>query len=252
MKRKIFHFVIGGDLAVQTARHKAWKKYLNSFEKNYVEIKRMCTDLEKCGVKNSQLIPNFKNLNKKENRAIMHQPFSVCTFSRICREKGIEDAIDAVKKVNADGIIRYKLTIFGNVEDDYKEKFGKLQKEFPNYITYGGVIPYDSSVDTLCDFFLLLFPTYHQNEGLPGTLIDAAFASLPVIASDWKYNRDIIENYKNGRLFPVHDVEALSAILMHYSKRPEEIYAMHDNCKNKAEEYLPLNALKPFFEDLKK
>lgn len=250
-KKKIYHFVIGGNLAEQAQQHKTWKKYLNSFEKNYVEMKRMCMDLEKCGVNNSQLIPNFKNLSKKENRAVMQPPFSVCTFSRICKEKGIEEAIDAVKKVNMDGIIRYKLTIYGNIEDNYKERFETLKEEFPDYITYGGVVPYNSSVDVLCDFFLLLFPTCHQNEGLPGTLIDAAFAGLPVIASDWNFNSDIIEDYKNGRLFPPHDVNALSSILMYYSEHPREVGNMQEECKRKAEEYLPLNALKPFFDDVK-
>ena len=59
------------------------------------------------------------------------------------KEKGIEDAVKAVRTINeAAGSIIYTLNIYGQVDENYKEKFQKLTLDFPNYISYGGCVPF--------------------------------------------------------------------------------------------------------------
>ena len=97
------------------------------------------------------------------------------------REKGIEDAVNAVVSVNTDlGVQAFSLDIYGQVDGAQIEWFESLQKKFPSYIRYGGLVPYDKSVDVLKDYFALLFPTYYEGEGFAGTLIDAYSAGVPV------------------------------------------------------------------------
>lgn len=60
----------------------------------------------------------------------------------------------------------------------------------------------------LADVFV--FPT--SLEGLPGVLIEAAFAKLPIIASDIKPNLEIITN-QTGSIFPLGDVNALTRLM---------------------------------------
>lgn len=49
------------------------------------------------------------------------------------KEKGIEDAIDAVKTVNSRlGRTVYTLDIFGQVDKDYEERFSEL-KNIPRF-----------------------------------------------------------------------------------------------------------------------
>ena len=49
------------------------------------------------------------------------------------KEKGVEDAIEAVKGVNkAIGKEGYTLDIYGQVDEKYKERFEELKKIFPN------------------------------------------------------------------------------------------------------------------------
>ncbi len=110
------------------------------------------------------------------------------------KEKGIEDAVNAVENVNQKyGRTVFSLDIYGQIDDGYREKFEALQKQFPPYINYSGLISFDKSVETPKDYFALLFPTYYNGEGFAGTLIDAMAAGTPVIASDWKCNGEVVK-----------------------------------------------------------
>ena len=83
-----------------------------------------------------------------------------------------------------------------------------LFRSFPKYVSYGGKVPFDKSVDILKNYFALLFPTYYDGEGFAGTLIDAFSAGVPVIASDWKYNAEIV-NEKVGIVYSAKDRKAV-------------------------------------------
>lgn len=41
-------------------------------------------------------------------------------------------------------------------------------------------------------YFVLLFPTYYENEGFARTLIDAYSAEVPVIVTDRRYNSELV------------------------------------------------------------
>ena len=51
---------------------------------------------------------------------------------------------------------------------------------------------------TLVNYDLMLFPTRYYTEGLPGTIIDAYIANLPVIATEWKHAREFIKDGETG------------------------------------------------------
>ena len=161
----------------------------------------------------------------------------LCTFSRVMREKGIEDAVNAVVSVNtALGIQAFSLDIYGQVDGAQTEWFDLLQKEFPPYIRYGGLVPFDKSVDVLKCYFALLFPTYYEGEGFAGTLIDAYSAGVPVIASNWKYNAELV-NEDVGYVYPTMDNTALIALLTEAAVNPTKLLGKKQNCLIEAEKY---------------
>ena len=96
--------------------------------------------LEKRGFFNVVVLYNFKELNVVSPGNIMYpksEPYKLCTFSRVMKEKGIEDAIDAVRSVNAHfGRTVYTLDIFGQVDAGYEERFSELKKSFTSKISY--------------------------------------------------------------------------------------------------------------------
>ncbi|WP_418792194.1 glycosyltransferase [Phosphitispora sp. TUW77] len=253
-KKKIHHVVIGGNLVELMKRNSSWEKYLNAFEGNYVETHSLQENLKVLGVNNVLVLTNFKKLPVIEEKVLFdeyNEPFKLCTFSRVMKEKGIEDAINAVKKINneAERII-YTLDIYGQVDNNYVDAFNNIIKNAPDFIQYKGIVPFDKSVNVLKNYFMLLFLTYFDGEGFPGTLIDAFASGLPVIASDWHYNREIIQNDKTGKIVPVHDIDALIDVLKCYSENSQQVLDMKKNCIREAYKYMPDYALLPLLEHL--
>ena len=73
---------------------------------------------------------------KKENLKMkFSKPYHICTFSRVMKEKGIENIVNVVKKINKKEVL-YTLDIYGPVDNKYRDDFEKLQNSFPNYIKY--------------------------------------------------------------------------------------------------------------------
>ena len=163
------------------------------------------------------------------------------------KEKGIEDAVNAVNKINKLENRRvFILDIYGQIDKNQEEWFEKLQSRFPDFIRYGGLIPYDKSTDVLKNYFALLFPTYYEGEGFAGTLIDAMAAGVPVIASDWKYNKEIVEDGKTGII--MHN--SLEKELLNILQEKEQWMRMKKLCVLEAKKYLPSVALQPLIENL--
>lgn len=215
--RKLHYVVIGGWLPEFLKKRKKLTKALMSFDGIYVETNTMRKALEAQGFNDVYVMPNFKDLNiLKESELVYHhtEPYRLCTFSRVMKEKGIEDAVNAVKTVNEHfGRIVYTLDIYGQVDSAQTEWFNELKSTFPLYIKYGEFVPFDKSVEVLKNYFALLFPTYYEGEGFAGTLLDAMAAGVPVIASDWRYNPEIV-NEKTGYVYPVHDNHAFVTTLI--------------------------------------
>ena len=102
-KRKLHYVVIGGWLASVTKGKKALTKTLKKFDGIYVETTIMKKSLEEQGFSNIYLMPNCKPLEILSKDQLVFpkdEPYKLCTFSRVMKEKGMEDAINAVKAVN--------------------------------------------------------------------------------------------------------------------------------------------------------
>ena len=83
-----------------------------------------------------------------------------------------------------------------------------------------------------------------------GRWIDAFNSGLPIIATDWLYNKDLIKDGYNGLLVPIKDPESLSnAILKLYYDR-NLTYRLALNSLDKAKDYDPEIVLKDFYSDL--
>jgi glycosyltransferase involved in cell wall biosynthesis len=103
------------------------------------------------------------------------------------KKKGIEDAVDAVRFVNRRyGKTAFSLDIYGPVDPEENEWFENLKQNFPSEIRYCGCVDANKSVDVVKDYFALLFPTRFFTEGIPGTIIDAYAAGVPVISAKWE------------------------------------------------------------------
>lgn len=239
-ERKLHYVVIGGWLPefLQTRRWLA--KVLRDFDYIYVETSAMKGALEEQGFANVYVMPNCKDIKALAEEELVcpkGPPFRLCTFSRVMKEKGIEDAVEAVKAANkAAGQVVYMLDIYGQIDVKQTGWFNNLQRAFPDYIHYCGCVDADKSVEVLKNYLALLFPTYYVGEGFAGTLIDAYSAGIPVIASDWKYNAELV-NERVGCIYPTGDQTALIEILNTVAADPSIMIGKRKACIDEAGKY---------------
>ena len=166
------------------------------------------------------------------------------------REKGIEDAVQAVTSANNElGYRAFSLDIYGQVDQAQAEWFAHLRQTFPDNIRYAGIVPFDKSVDILKHYFALLFPTYYQGEGFAGTLIDAYAAGVPVIASDWKYNAELVSKAV-GVVYPTEDQIALVEILKAVAVNPTILLNKKQTCLRETKIYRPEQAIRELLKQI--
>lgn len=252
--RKLHYVVIGGWLPEFLQKRKRLAKQLKRFDGIYVETNTMKRALEEQGFTNIVVMPNCKDLKILKPQALVYpagEPYKLCTFSRVMKEKGIEDAVNAVKEVNeeADRIV-YTLDIYGQIDSGQTQWFENLQTTFPDYINYKGVVDYDKSVDVLKNYFALLFPTRFYTEGIPGTIIDAYAAGVPIISAKWESFSDIIDEGATGFGYEINNVSDLTKHLENVVYNTKCISDLKLNCLEKSRYYLPCSIVKILIEKL--
>lgn len=254
--RRLHYSVIGGWLQDLLPNHPDVMKALHTFTGIYVETKTMMDALQKLGFTNVYVVPNCKSLSiikKNDLDTSYSEPYKLVTFSRVTEKKGIGTAVDIVTILNKKyGRKVFTLDIYGPVDPDEDEKwFTELQKSFTDAITYRGNAPFDKSVEILSGYFALLFPTQYFTEGIPGTIIDAYAAGVPVIASKWKSFADVVEDGVTGLGYDFNTTTDLEEIMEKIITGPSIITDLKQGCIRKANDFLPQNAIKPLINKMK-
>lgn len=248
LKRKLFYSVIGGWLKEFLVYNPLLKRMLLKFDGIFVETTTMGKQLKEIGFNNIIIMPNFKRLSIISDdycSTTIMKPYKVCTFSRVDRKKGIEDAVKVVNDINREyGNDIYNLDIYGIVEKGQEEWFEKLKMQFNSNIKYLGLIDSEKTTEVLKNYFCLLFPTHYYTEGLPGTIIDAFSSGIPVVSSKWESFEDVIDDGVNGFGYEINDISEMKSILKRLAENPDVVLKMKSQCIKKARKYLPEEAIK--------
>jgi glycosyltransferase involved in cell wall biosynthesis len=241
-KRRLHYVVIGGWIASILDSRKWLERCLKRFHCIYVETSTVKIALEKRGFHNVAIMPNCKELTQLDSRELVYhtqEPYPLCTFSRVMREKGIEDAVCAVKRINERlGRTVYSLDIYGQVDSHQTEWFNDLMAQVPDYVRYRGMVPFDRSVEVLQEYFALLFPTKFFTEGIPGTIIDAYAAGIPVISSRWESCGDMVDE-QTGVIYEFTDEQGLENALFDTAQDPQKLNLKKTACMDRAQDFLP-------------
>ena len=247
--KRTIHIAIGGWLD-QYINKTCWKRLENNLKVILVELKSLKKSLEKEGLTNVVYFPNYRQetgeiLNIKP-KADLYKKFVF--YARIIPEKGILEAIDAINILNK-GEGRYTLDIYGPLEEKFKDEFLSKIKIIPN-ISYNGILKQGDVLTILNKYDALLFPTYYNGEGFPGTILESYMAGLPVIASDWKYNKEIIEDGKTGIICEAKNVDSIVKAVLEINNNIEKYKYMPINCKQIATMYTEEKITKILFKVL--
>jgi glycosyltransferase involved in cell wall biosynthesis len=250
--KDIRYIVVGGWLPDVLSNSRWLRDQCIQLDGIYVETQSMADRMTALGVGNVQLLPNFRwfDRNMPRNYAAARRPLRLVFCARVIKEKGIEEAIASVDRLNAnDSTPVVSLDVYGPVPESYRKRLEQLVAASASTI-YKGVLPMSEVYTTLQQYDLMLFPTYYSGEGFPGTIIDAFIAGLPVLASDWKYNPEIIEQGRTGAICRARSAEDLTRTLRHYIGAPQLLAEMRQHCIERAHEFHVEHALKGLMLDL--
>lgn len=251
---RVHYAVIGGWLPSLLEKKNLLHKTVKSIDFIYVETNTMKASLESLGI-TSVVMPNFKTLQVKSTPneiCFQDKSLPLCIFSRVMKQKGIEDAINAVVAINEkEKKTCYSLDIYGPIDPAETEWFEELIAKQPSYINYMGVVSQDKIIDTLSRYFSLLFPTRFYTEGVPGTIIDAYASDLPVIVSKWQSYKDIVEEDVTGFAYEFGNTDEFESILYQIYQNPSRINNLRENCRQYANKYSADEAIKILDERLK-
>lgn len=283
---KIFHFdivylLIGGWLPVFLEKHPRWVNKLRKIKAIFPENKTLTALLqEKYGLQNVHTMPNFRFVQpfstaesrsqtsldyaeaqkrSAESQYIPKEPlsnseeFRLVFMSRIVKEKGIETVFqiaDYFSKPETRTKYPVSIDFYGEISSKDKDFFYRM---LPHYglVQYKGVLPPNEITRILCEYDTLILPTRYPTEGVPGAIIDAYMAGIPVIVSDWVYSRDVVEHEKTGYIVSIDSKEVENYIrhIEYLSSHPQELLKMKAAAREQATKYDEKAAwaiLKPF------
>ena len=250
--KNIIYWVIGGSFANHIRNKKYPAKLYKKLSFIIVEGKSMQNILEQYDFKNVLTLPNFKKIEYIPVKKWERKEAQVCKFvflSRISPLKGCDEIIEAAKLLNKRGLEnKYTIDFYGKVDADYQSSFEGSLKDFP-HVNHKGFIDLrvKENYDELAGYDVMLFPTFLPGEGFAGILIDGFIAGLPIIATKWNLNADIVEDGKTGTIVPVHQVEALADAMEFYIKNPHMIVERGKNAQSMAMKYDMNELLTPSF-----
>ena len=244
-KGKLHYCVIGGWLPQLVKEHKKLLNDISKFNTVLVETTIMKKRLEKAGLSNIYHLRNLKRIHPVEKVENCHEPVKLCFFSRVMREKGIEDAVEAVNALNTKER-KCIFDIYGPVVEEYREDFEKLKQKFGTDIRYKGIAKPENSVKILQNYDLQLFPTRYRTEGVPGSIIDSYFSAVPVIASRWDGFEDVVKDGVTGIGFELGNTEELVEYLERLIEDKILINSMKKKCIKEAEKYTSERVIENF------
>jgi glycosyltransferase involved in cell wall biosynthesis len=245
----IVDWVIGCSLNKIVESNSVDKKFLDIARIHIVEADGIKKELiSSINISNIIVLYNFRELkplpriNKYDDGKI-HFMF----FSRITPLKGVADIMSAVLILNTNGYVdKYCIDFYGDIETEYKREFDKCISDNEN-LRFCETIQLNewSNYDILARYHYMLFPTYWPGEGFPGAIIDSYIAGVPVIASDWMYVPEFIEDGKTGRIISTHDINALVSVMKETIDGRIDCMEMSRNCQRKAYVFDSKNVLSP-------
>lgn len=245
--RQLHYSVIGSWLTDLLKKNKPLVFLLKKFDYIYVETTKMKNKLTEMGFDNVYISVNCKFLPELKSEDLKYEtaePLHVCTFSRINQAKGIGDAASVIADINKQfGKTVYLLDIYGEIEAGKENWFSSLLVQHGDNVRYCGTVDPEKSVDTIKNYFALLFPTRYTNEGIPGTVIDAYFAAVPIICSKWANYVDIVDDGITGICYEFCSTEDLKKKLIYAKDNIDAFNSMKPNCLKKSKQYTPRVAM---------
>jgi glycosyltransferase involved in cell wall biosynthesis len=163
-------------------------------------------------------------LSSKKIRNLLNIPsdaFVIGMISRLVKEKGVKEFLQAAEKIYDENNNCYFLLIGEHQEHDHAKgveaALGLARNKLRGNLILTG---YRSDIPELMSTMnLYVLPSWR--EGMPRSIIEAMTMSLPVLATDIRGSREEVIPNKTGWLVPVKSPELLAEGMILFIKNPE-------------------------------
>ncbi|HEX3663570.1 MAG TPA: glycosyltransferase family 4 protein [Acidobacteriaceae bacterium] len=168
-------------------------------------------------------------------------PVILCV-SRMIRNKGILDLIEAGSLLHAQGL-SFEIHLVGDIDLSNPSSYTReelLLLQQPEFIRWLGRRSDVADLLGRADVFCL--PTYYR-EGLPRSLVEACAAGLPVVTTDVPGCRDIVVDKVTGYLVPPRNQPALAEALRSLLEDPALRMSMGAAARKRFEEQFSMTSV---------
>lgn len=205
---------------------------------------------------------NFKNVQTLHNFRITD--FSIVSstgqksntvrlvfMARVSKMKGVETIFKLAKILNEklNNSLSVEIDFYGAIKSD-EEDFFREEIERTPLVKYKGVLQPENIHTTLSAYDVLLLPTRYFTEGLPGSVLDAYIAGLPVVVTQWKYAHEFVDNNVSGLITKWNDEDDFVNSVLRLCENTALIESLKLGAREKAQQYSPeaaVSIIKPFF-----
>jgi glycosyltransferase involved in cell wall biosynthesis len=191
LKKRGVLYVVGGSFDVQLTdflppwKRRIFVKMLNKLDGVFAESVALKEGLEKCGLRNVVLVYNPRKDDGSRWQLNDSNRQKGVFVSRVTATKGVLVLLEAIVKLNQTGN-NIDMDIYGPMDAaNEKEVFSWIDKA-EGKIHYKGILDPSMVQSVLTGYHFLALPTFHPGEGLPGILVEAGMAGIPIVIT--KFN----------------------------------------------------------------
>lgn len=246
--------VIGGNVR-GSFRTKASVKAMQEADMVTLETRGLERDIRSAySLSNTCWLPNYKELDKGAVTGFPpehfeEKPLRFLFLSSMRNVKGVKTLLRAFQRVLAEGAPA-ELDYYGPIRDDLdRELLEEIEKA--EHIRYCGAVENRQVLETMRRYHIFVFPTEYTGEGFPAVLVEAMASGLPVIASDMNDDPEIIQEGRNGWIFPRGEEEELADCIRYCVRNRKDLFTVSENNLVDMLQYEAGTVLKKFAEELR-
>ena len=169
---------------------------------------------------------------------------------RLCEGKGLVTTLDALDILHSEKPDGWSVDFCGPIADDDHARIVAPRlaaAPWADRVRYLGSLPHSSMPGQYFAHDAFLF-TSEVHEGLPGTIIEAFAAGLPVIGTLTGGTRDVLRPDENCLAYPIGDAAALAGAMARLIDQPDERRRLARDVARFAREHCSTQAVFPRLE----
>jgi len=243
--KNIYFWAVGGTLHKRIVELRANPETFKKVKMIYAQSDQVVKGLAEMGIYNCVKVVNSKRIDYVPDISGRNNSMVKFVFlSRVHPTKGCSLIVKSADWLNNNGYRgKFSVSFYGKFDDDYRPILLSEMKDVEN-VEYKGFLDLTSTqgYDTLSNYDMMLFPTWWDGEGFPGVIIDAYIAGVPIIASDWSCNTEVVDD-SIGIIIPTQDQAALTTAMKDVLDGKYDLKKMANECQKRALDYDNRNVL---------